>query len=291
PYHLPTWNGLVLRTWERLKTFLYRAGQVIVLIVVLLSFLNSLGTDGSFGHQNRETSMLSTLSRSVSPLFAPMGLREDNWPALVGIVTGVFAKEAVVGTLDALYTELATSDTAAAHAEAAAFDLWGGVRAAFASIPTNLADVTHTLLDPLGISVGEVRDLSAAAAAQEVRLGTFGTMVNRFDGRVGAFAYLLFILLYFPCVAATAAVYRETHTAWTVFIAAWSTGLAYYVAVTFYQVARFAQHPVSSALWAVGLTALLLSAVLLMRVVGRNPMHRWSLVRQTTAPVLSTLRR
>jgi ferrous iron transport protein B len=116
-------------------------------------------------------------------------------------------------------------------------------------------------------------------------------MVNRFDGRVGAFAYLLFILLYFPCVAATAAVYRETNTAWTVFIAAWSTGLAYYVAVTFYQVARFAQHPVSSALWVVGLTTLLLSAVLLMRVVGRNPMHRWSLVRQTTAPVLSTLRK
>ena len=43
-------------------------------------------------------------------MFAPMGLHEENWPALVGIVTGIFAKEAVVGTLDALYTELAATD-------------------------------------------------------------------------------------------------------------------------------------------------------------------------------------
>ena len=46
----------------------------------------------------------------LHPLFEPMGITEDNWPATVGIFTGVLAKEAVVGTLDALYTSIADDD-------------------------------------------------------------------------------------------------------------------------------------------------------------------------------------
>jgi ferrous iron transport protein B len=50
---------------------------------------------------------------------------------------------------------------------------------------------------------------------------------GRFDGAAGAFAYLLFILLYFPCTAAIAAVYQESGARWTIFVAGWTTGLAY----------------------------------------------------------------
>ncbi len=66
---------------------------------------------------------------------------------------------------------------------------------------------------------------------------------QRFDGQAGAFAYLLFVLLYFPCVSATSAVYRETNAGWTVFIALWTTGMAYIVATSFYQIATFSRHP------------------------------------------------
>ena len=48
--------------------------------------------------------MLSEIGRTITPAFAPMGIREDNWQATVGIFTGIFAKEVVVGTLDALYS-------------------------------------------------------------------------------------------------------------------------------------------------------------------------------------------
>jgi len=46
PYHMPTVRGVVLRAWERLKTFILRAGKIIIPVVVILSFLNSMGTDG-----------------------------------------------------------------------------------------------------------------------------------------------------------------------------------------------------------------------------------------------------
>ncbi len=104
PYHLPTARGVALRTWDRLKLFISEAGRVIVLMVLALNLLNSMGSDGSFGNQDSEASLLSAVGKTVTPVFAPLGLDQDNWPAAVGIFAGVLAKEAVVGTLDALYT-------------------------------------------------------------------------------------------------------------------------------------------------------------------------------------------
>jgi ferrous iron transport protein B len=221
-------------------------------MVMILGLLNSVGVDGSFGNQDSDRSVLSATSKAVTPVFAPMGLREENWPATVGIFTGVFAKEAMVGTLDSIYGQLAKEDNPEAVAEEEGFSFWGGMGEAFASIPANLADLPNQLLDPLGLNIGDTQDVETAAAEQEVQLGTFGAMVKRFNGKVGAFAYLLFVLLYFPCVSATAAVYRETNLGWTIFVAGWTTGLAYLVATVFYQIATFGQHPGFSLTWIVG---------------------------------------
>jgi ferrous iron transport protein B len=68
---------------------------------------------------------------------------------------------------------------------------------------------------------------------------------------VGAFAYLLFILMYFPCIAATGAMYREVGSRWASLGVAWSTGLGYGAATLFYQLATLTQHPVQSVLWAI----------------------------------------
>jgi ferrous iron transport protein B len=78
-------------------------------------------------------------------------------------------------------------------------------------------------------------------------------MAARFDGTAGAFAYLLFILLYFPCTAAIAAVYQEAGPRWTVFVALWTTGLAYGLATLYYQAATFGRDPAAAAI-VIGLT-------------------------------------
>jgi ferrous iron transport protein B len=269
PYHMPTVQSILLRTWDRLNNFIFRAGKVIVPMVVVLTFLNSWGTDGSFGHEDSEKSVLSEIGRVITPAFEPMGLQEDNWPATVGIFTGVLAKEAVVGTLDALYEQLGKAD-AGIEAEPEPFNFWNGIKKAFATIPANLADVTDMIFDPLGLNIGDTSSTEAAAEEQEVSTRTFGAMVTRFDGQIGAFAYLLFVLLYFPCVAATAAVYRETNMKWTIFVATWTTGLAYLFATVFYQLATFTQHPMGSIAWTGGLLLLFVMTIWGLTVYGRN---------------------
>lgn len=275
PYHIPRLKSVLLRAWERTKAFIKKAGRAIVLMVILLGFLNSVGTDGSFGKQDSSDSILSAMSRGVTPIFAPMGIRQENWPATVGLMSGVFAKEVMVGTLNSLYGQLAQEKADAAAPEAA-YSFWGGIGQAFASIPTNLAALPVQLFDPLGFSATHVEGETAdqIAAAQGVSVSTFGQMSQRFGSQTAAFAYLLFVLLYFPCVSATAAVYRETNLGWTVFIGCWTTGLAYGVAVGYYQLATLSQHPLSSLSWIAALLATLAITLLGLKLASPEARHR-----------------
>jgi ferrous iron transport protein B len=264
PYHLPTVRGVLLRAWDRVRLFVREAGQVIVLMVIALNVLNAIGTDGSFGNEDSERSVLSGVARTVTPLFEPMGLREDNWPAVVGVFSGVLAKEVVVGTLDNLYTRLATDG--ADPTDEPPFDLAAALRDAVATVPANLAAVSAAITDPLGLEVVDARD----AASHGVNDVVFGAMHARFDGQAGAFAYLLFVLLYFPCVATIAVIRRETGTAWAAFVATWSTAIAYYTATVFYQAATYARHPQSSLAWIIGLTLMLAFAIVSLRWWARR---------------------
>jgi len=284
PYHLPTLKGIVIRTWDRLKQFVFRAGRVIVPVVVVLTVLGSWGTDGSFGNENTDRSVLAEVARTATPLLAPMGISEDNWAATVGMITGIFAKEAVVGTLDALYGALGAADAAAAAggeadvgtdggeeigAEATGgFDLMAGIGEALASVPANLAGLLDAVTDPLGLGGVESEDLEAAAEAQGVAVGTFGAMAARFDGQIGAFAYLLAVLLYMPCVAAMAAIWRETGPRWAVFASLWTTGLGYGAAVIAYQAGTFGRDPAQSAAWIGGVLAVFALTLLALRRAG-----------------------
>jgi ferrous iron transport protein B len=233
-------------------------------MVMVLSLLNSVGTDGSFGTQDSKDSILSATSQAVTPVFSPMGVRQENWPATVGIFTGVFAKEAMVGSLDSLYNQLAVAESGKQEKEEA-FDFWGGIASAFATIPANLAELGNQILDPIGLNIGDVQSQASVAEEQEVAIGTFGQMAKRFDGNIGAFAYLLFVLMYFPCVAATGAVYRETNLGWTVLVGLWTTGLGYWVATMFYQIATFPQHPGFSLAWIIGGVVAMAGTIFLLK--------------------------
>ncbi len=273
PYHLPTWKGIALRTWDRLKSFVVRAGRVIVACVVVLYMLGAIGADGSLGNENTDRSVLAGIGRALTPVFRPMGIDEDNWPATVGLFSGIFAKEAVVGTLNALYgalgAEQAPSDDAADTTPR--FDLLAGIADAFATIPANLAGLVDAVTDPLGIAITEAPTIEAAAEAQDVDLATYGAMAQRFHGTAGAFAYLLAVLLYMPCVSAVAAIWRETGPRWTFFAVGWTSVLAYGCAVFTYQVATFQDNPAAAATWIVGISLTLAAILIALRRAGERP--------------------
>lgn len=286
PYHVPTLRGVFIHSWDRLKGFIVGAGRIIVPMVLVLNFLNAIGTDGSFGNEDSDKSMLAGVGRAIAPAFAPMGLNADNWPATVGIFTGILAKEAVVGTLDATYTALAESDAAAAGEvpeEEEAFSLGNALSAAMATIPANLGDALDSWADPLGIGVGDLTDQEAVAEEQEVHTGTFGAMAARFDGAQGAFAYLLFILLYTPCTAALAAVYQESGTRWMLFVGGWTFGLAYGLATLWYQIANFGRDPLTASIWVGIVGASFAAALIAMRRYGERHRETFILLNPATA--------
>ena len=278
PYHIPKLKGVLLRTWDRLKAFIKKAGIAIVLMVIVLGFMNSVGTDGSFGKDNSKDSILSAVARTVTPVFTPMGITQENWPATVGLLTGVFAKEVMVGTLDSLYTQLADEQKAASaepDKPEEPFSFWGGVSKAYLSIPENIAKLPGQLFDPLGLSSANITDQQQAEEDQGISNSTYGQMSQRFSSNHAAFAYLLFVLLYFPCVSATAALYRETNLGWTIFACAWTTGLGYWAAVLYYQVATYAEHPEASIIWVVRLAiAMALTLAGLKMAGGMRPKRR-----------------
>ncbi|NQU38794.1 MAG: Fe(2+) transporter permease subunit FeoB [Lentisphaerae bacterium] len=273
PYHVPTLRGIMFHTWSRLKTFIVRAGKVVLVAVVILSFLSAIGTDGSFGHQNSEKSVLSAVSKKVAPVFYPMGLTPENWPGAVGLFAGLFAKEAVVGTLDTLYSQIDANEALAAGdtVEEEPFEFWRGVGAAFAAIPAGFEGFGASLVDPLGLRIGDLSDTATATEAMNVHSSTVSSMARFFDGRVGAVAYLLFILIYAPCVAAIGAIFKETNMKWTVFAVSYLTLLAWIAGTLYYQVGTFNRHPASSGGWLAVCIGLLATGYLVLRLkAGRT---------------------
>ena len=267
PYHLPTFGGVIYHTWHRLSAFLIKAGKIILIIVAVLGFLNSLGTDGSFGNNNSSKSVLSSVSRTVTPVFRPMGIRDENWPATVGLFTGIFAKEAVVGTLDSIYNQLEAEEEVVL--EEADFDFWQGIIDSFTAIPSGFEGFFDGLKDPLGLSraLGEV---------DEAEQSSYASMVARFGehGSKAAFAYLLFILIYCPCVAVLAAIAREIGLHWMLFTIAYLTTLAWVISTAFFQLATFTVHPSASAGWLGLCVAILVVFYIGLRMAGKQTERR-----------------
>ena len=276
PYHIPTFKGVMLRTWDRLKGFILRAGKVIVVIVACLQFLNSWGTDGSFGNSDTDQSVLAKIGQTIVPIFQPMGVQQENWPAAVGIFTGILAKEAVVGTMNSLYESMAADENAKAAGEEGAaeeeedegWSLGSIFSEAVTTVGENLADLGSAFLDPMGIEVGNFDNEEEAAAAaedNEFSMTSVGVMQKLFGSSFAAFCYLLMVLLYMPCGAAVAAVYREAGAAWTVFLACWTSIMGYSTATIVYRLGAFGSDPLYAVFAICIAVALLVGMVCIMR--------------------------
>ncbi|MCL1818937.1 MAG: ferrous iron transport protein B, partial [Spirochaetaceae bacterium] len=142
PYHKPRLRHIMIHTWLRLRVFIFRAGKVIVVMVLILGVFNSItvGEDGiGFGADGE--SLLALTGKAITPVFSPLGIRSENWPATVGVFTGLLAKESVVGTLSSLYGQKASLARLQTGAEEDEAGIAEGILNAFASIPRNFAEL------------------------------------------------------------------------------------------------------------------------------------------------------
>lgn len=265
-YHLPVLRNLLLTTWFRLKGFVFRAGKTIVIVVISLSFLNSIGTDGSFGNENSDQSALAAVGKAITPVFEPIGLTEENWPATVGLFTGLFAKEAVVGTLDALYSDSSEEDGDGEEMP----DLSAAAIDALTSILDNAVDLLGNLGDPLGITLESAENLDDAAETQGVETTTLTNMASMFGTQFAAFCYLVFVLLYAPCAAVLGATAKEAGVKWMLLTFIWTTSLAYITSSCIYQIGTFADHPGSSTVWVLTCAVVGFLLIFSLKVIGRR---------------------
>jgi ferrous iron transport protein B len=270
PYHMPTFSGVMYHTWSRLKSFLIRAGQVIIIVIVILSFLNSLGNDGTFGNEGTDKSILTSIGKSITPIFSPMGISQDNWPATVGLFTGIFAKEVVVGSLNALYTTEKNKNM-----PKETFDFWKEIAKSFNQIPKGFHKLTGSFFDPLGAeeminSIDNKKDISEIL---NVNKDIHKVMKSKFQSKSAAIAYLLFILIYMPCVAATAAIFRETGWKWGIFSVSYLTGLAWIISTLFYQTTQLTQNPKTALGWITICIAIIAIFVSILKVISSNKIN------------------
>ena len=102
-YHVPAWGNVLRATWERGWSFIKRAGTVILASTIILWFLQGFGfEDGVFGMvEDQDNSILAAVASAIAWIFAPQGF--GNWRATVASISGLIAKENVVGTLGVLY--------------------------------------------------------------------------------------------------------------------------------------------------------------------------------------------
>ena len=104
-YHMPTIGNVLRSMWERGWSFIKKAGTIILLSTIVLWFLSRFGfVDGTFsmlGEEEIGYSILATIGNAIAWIFAPLGW--GNWQAAVASITGLIAKENIVGTMGVLY--------------------------------------------------------------------------------------------------------------------------------------------------------------------------------------------
>ena len=211
PYRVPTAKSVVRHTWEKGKQYLQKMSGVILIFSVVIWFLGYFPNHDAYDSvkSQQEHSFIGYIGKAMEPVLEPLGF---DWRMGVGIVAGVGAKELVVSTLGVMY---APEEPLATVAPAA--DLPAAIADSAVSEDQSVPDVE---------SVGETRLQKA---------------LLRSVTPASALAYMVFILLYFPCIATFVAIKKESGGwKWAIITAVYTIVLAWVAAfITFHVASLF----------------------------------------------------
>ena len=149
-YHVPAWGNVFRATWERGWSFIKRAGSVILAATVVLWFLQGFGFEnGAFGMvEDQDNSVLAAIATKIAWIFAPLGF--GNWRATVASVSGLIAKENVVGTFGVLYHfggELSENGD----------EIWAAVAQDYTALSAYAFMIFNLLCAPCFAAIGAIR--------------------------------------------------------------------------------------------------------------------------------------
>lgn len=148
-YHMPTVSNLLRSMWERGWSFIKKAGTIILLATVFVWFTSNFGwADGQFGMVDMDASILAVIGSSIAWIFAPLGW--GHWQGAVASITGLIAKENVVGTFGVLFggfEEVAENG----------WEIWANMRVVFTPLAAYSFLVFNLLCAPCFAAIGAIR--------------------------------------------------------------------------------------------------------------------------------------
>ena len=212
PYRLPTWKTTLTHMWDKCAQYLKKMGGMILIASVIVWFLSYYPrTDATAGTETHyANSYLGRLGKGCEPVFSPLGF---NWKASVALLSGLPAKEIVVSTLGVLYSEGAVTTPAEG-------EIIGG-----ADGTTEIVVAESAAKEPTE-SAGD--EETASLSQRLLASGDFST--------ASALAFLVFILLYVPCIATVVAIGSEAGWKWAAASVVYNTAMAWLVAWIVYRI-------------------------------------------------------
>jgi len=216
PYRMPSFTSLCLHTWEKGKHFLIKAGTYIFAVSIFVWFLLNL----PWGVEHKKDSYLGQAGQVMAPVLSPLGF--GTWQAASSLLTGIIAKEIVVGTMGEIY---APKKNEQKKSEASFGEDLREIAVSFGkAVKESVSNVVSTF----GVS-------SLAADEKEDRSSLKETIHQTFTP-LSAYAFMVFVLLYMPCVVVAIAM-RQEFGSWKWFgvAFAYQSVLAWGIAMIVYQ--------------------------------------------------------
>ncbi len=211
PYRMPSFTSLCLHTWEKGKHFLVKAGTYIFAVSILVWFMLHL----PWGVEHKKDSYLGQAGQVMAPALAPLGF--GTWEAASSLITGVIAKEIVVGTMGEIYAPKQEDKKETPT-------LGEDLKEIVVSFGTAAKTAISTLLFIPG---EEEKEEDKSALNQAIKAGFTP---------LSSYAFMAFVLLYMPCMIVLAAMRQEFGTwKWVGVGFVYQTILAWTVAMLIYQ--------------------------------------------------------
>lgn len=230
PYHLPTLSGVWFYVWKRTGVFVRTASTLIVITSAILWALMSIpvGGYGSFADVEVTESAFATVTGAIAPVLAPLGF--GSWEASGALATGFIAKEVVVSTMSQVY-EVEETD---ADAEAEPTTFFEDVGEIITSFISATGDTLKSLPLIVGINLFDEEEEDAPPDLMlAVREGFEASSGGH--GALASLAFMVFVLIYTPCMVAIAAERQELGTKWMWFSIFGQLGLAWLMAFVVFQ--------------------------------------------------------
>ncbi len=235
-YHKPIIKNILRQTWDRTSEFINRAGTTILMCSVLIWLLMAVPANGrdKFSETPVQNSLFGVIAQAVAPVFAPVGF--GSWQSTGALVTGIVAKEVVVSTLAQAYIS-------GGPAAAPAASLPGAGPASLAQdvleIGQQFGQAVLDTLRSLPLLVGiDLRPQGTAGQIDSTLAGNIyqGFVTSGFGHpALAALSFLVFVLLYTPCISALTVARHELGGRWMSWMAFGQFAIAWLASLVVFQ--------------------------------------------------------